>query len=258
MASIALIIGGVLLIIFGVVILLKKSSNQIDNLVYPSSGKQEINHIKLDSASLKTDIVRSTLVENNSPVQQNMNEHVSETAIIQKERLEVLTSESSNDSKKKGYDFEKFVVKKFTKEYFKLMEWTSDKYTDGIYAENAKQPDLVYEFTLGDNSHNFAVECKWRKTFYNNEVEIATTQQIKNYKAFEKKRGVPVFVTLGIGGEPSSPKQLYIIPLNKIFSDKVDQSFLKEFEQVPSRNFFFDYKSKSLSTKPVHSLKEQV
>ena len=163
-----------------------------------------------------------------------------------------------NYSKRRGYTFEKFVGKKFVKEYFTLLEWTSDKYTKGIYAENAKQLNLIYEFAFSDSTYRFAVECKWRKAFYNNEVELATTQQIKNYKAFEKQRGMPVFITLGVGGEPSSPKQLYIIPLSQIFSNKVDQSYIKEFEQVPSRDFFYDYKSQSLIARSQQAVEEQI
>ena len=51
-------------------------------------------------------------------------------------------------SKKKGDDFEKYIVKKFDSAYFKLKEWAGDKYVDGIYAETTAQPDLLYEFRL--------------------------------------------------------------------------------------------------------------
>lgn len=250
-ASIAFLLVGVLLVVFGVGIFLKNNSDAMDQLVNTAPAKHEI-------TQAQTDIINSTLAESKSPVIQNSQAQSGEPTILPYPKIRANNARYSYDSRKKGFAFEKYVVKKFAKEYFKIMEWTGDKFTDGIYAENTKQPDLVYAFTLGDSSQSFAVECKWRNKFYNNEVEIATAQQIKNYKAFEKKRGMPVFITLGIGGEPSSPKQLYIIPLDKIFSNKIDQSFLTEFEQVPSRDFYFDNKLKSLFAKPVQSLIEQV
>ena len=34
----------------------------------------------------------------------------------------------------KGYDFEKYIVQKFSKNYFSIVEWTGDKYVNGTYA----------------------------------------------------------------------------------------------------------------------------
>jgi hypothetical protein len=39
-------------------------------------------------------------------------------------------------NKKRGNDFEKYVVRKFNPLYFRLKEWAGDKYVNGIYAEN--------------------------------------------------------------------------------------------------------------------------
>ncbi|WP_115375385.1 hypothetical protein [Adhaeribacter pallidiroseus] len=163
----------------------------------------------------------------------------------------------TNDFKKKGFDFEKYVVKKFNKKNYKLKDWDGKHYLPEDYVETSKQPDLIYEFQQGEVQAGFAVECKWRSKFCHSELEIASYQQIKDYKAFEKKSGFPVFITLGIGGEPMAPKHLYVIPLNKIFSNKLDSTFLMEFEQVPSQHFIYDYRTKSLLAKPYPVVQEQ-
>ena len=91
--------------------------------------------------------------------------------------------------KEKGYDFEKFVVQKFSKKYFVLLEWAGDKYVNGIYAKTTEQPDLKIEFTDGDYTKSFSVECKYRSNFINNEIEWTYEKQFKNYKkyAIDKK-----------------------------------------------------------------------
>ena len=45
-------------------------------------------------------------------------------------------------NKEKGNDFEAFIVRKFSKKYFELLDWAGDKYVDGIYAATTTQPDL--------------------------------------------------------------------------------------------------------------------
>ena len=60
--------------------------------------------------------------------------------------------------KKSGDDFEKFIVQKFNRKYYKVKEWAGDKYINGIYAETTQQPDLIIELNLEFSSTTFAVE----------------------------------------------------------------------------------------------------
>jgi uncharacterized membrane protein YebE (DUF533 family) len=57
----------------------------------------------------------------------------------------VVETEVIDQVKKKGNDFEKYVVEKFSKKYFKLKEWAGDKYVNGTYAETTLHPDLVLQ-----------------------------------------------------------------------------------------------------------------
>ncbi|QNF31900.1 hypothetical protein HUW51_03870 [Adhaeribacter swui] len=248
---------GIIATVSGAIILLKNdfATNHPEN---NSPAKQEIKVVAQNLPDANKSILDYSLIADKLTKQKDNLTTASEAeakATFPKKRK---MNRLANDSKKKGYDFEKYVIRKFDKKQFKLKVWDERNYLESISTETVRQPDLIYQYTQEGILDSFAVECKWRKQFQDNEIEIATHQQIENYKIFEKKTGLPVFITLGIGGEPASPKQIYIIPLNKIFSNKVDISFLMEFEQVPSRNFIYDSRTKNLSARTYPAISEGI
>jgi hypothetical protein len=111
-----------------------------------------------------------------------------------------------------GFAFEQFVVSRFDKKYFHLLDWTSDKISGTTYALSSRNPDLAYEFRLGEYSKQFAVECKYRKYLMNGVFEL-DPRQLVNYRRFQKERKLAVFVVLGTGGGPSAPADMFILPL---------------------------------------------
>lgn len=150
-------------------------------------------------------------------------------------------------SKKSGDDFEKFVVQKFDRKYFKLKEWAGDKYVDGIYAETTLQPDLLLEFRFKGKTSEIAVECKWRSDYMRGGIEFATESQFKRYQDFGKKRDIPVFIVIGIGGKPESPQYFYVVPIAEIKSNFINSSTLKNYGKWLDTNFFFDQEKQKLS-----------
>lgn len=149
-------------------------------------------------------------------------------------------------NKKKGDDFEKFVVQKFDKKYFRIKEWAGDKYVNGVYADTTPQPDIQLEFRFKQKITKFSVECKWRQNLYKNGVEFAKKKQFDRYKNFEKKQNFPVFIAIGIGGEAILPEQLYIVPLQEINNNFIHIKELKKYEKKVNSNFFFDIETKEL------------
>ncbi len=149
-------------------------------------------------------------------------------------------------NKKHGDDFEKFVVKKFNKDFFTIKEWAGDKYVDGSYAETTPQPDLLMEFRIQENSSRFAVECKWRKNLYKNGIIFASREQLNRYKNYGEKNEIPVFLAIGMGGKGISPEKLYVIPLKDIDKNYIHKSKLSRYEKDIENNFFYDYKTKKL------------
>jgi hypothetical protein len=149
-------------------------------------------------------------------------------------------TEVIDQNKKSGNDFEKFIVQKFDKKYFHIKNWAGDKYIEGRYAETTPQPDLLMEFHLKGESYPFSVECKWRKNERNESFEFATNEQLDRYRKYETDHKIPVFVAIGMGGEGSNPKQLFIIPLKRLKYNKITLDYLKQFEKQIDKEFFFD------------------
>lgn len=149
-------------------------------------------------------------------------------------------------NKKQGDDFEKFVVQKFNKKYYRIKEWAGDKHVNGVYAETTTQPDILAELNLKDGSSEFWVECKWRQNLYNGGIEFASKDQFERYKNYQESRKIPVFVAIGFGGKGASPDQLFIVPLDKFKNNYIHLEYLKYFEKKTDSEFFYNSKTGTL------------
>jgi hypothetical protein len=150
------------------------------------------------------------------------------------------------ENKAKGDAFEAYVVKHFRKKYFTLQEWRGDKYVDGTYAISNHFPDLEVSFNFKDVNDHFAIECKWRGYFYNESITWAKDYQIGNYQKYAAKTKLPVYVVIGVAGEPSSPEEIYVVPLNKIKDATLTREELKPYLKEGDDHFYWDYKKQEL------------
>ena len=145
------------------------------------------------------------------------------------------------DNHAKGQAFEQYVVSRFGKKYWSINEWRSDKGVDGRYAESNMNPDLEMKLKLKDGEHLVAIECKWRKSVpANGKVKWSYPEQIKRYNAYSQSKGIPVFVAIGLGGTPSAPAHLYMVPLSALKEPQVGMSTLAQYEMKSDRQFFYD------------------
>lgn len=171
---------------------------------------------------------------------------------VEQIKLELASSDEESETElvdvnaKAGLDFEKFIVQKFNPQYFKIKNWASDKYVEGVYAETNLHPDLQLELTLGKNKFPLAVECKWRSKRESEFIKFAENYQLERYQKFERDNGVPVFIVLGIGGKPSNPEELYVIPVNHFKKAVQHKSSLTTFRKKLDNDFFFDEKTSIL------------
>jgi len=162
---------------------------------------------------------------------------------------EKIQHDDYEENKAKGDAFEKFVVKNFDPKYFTLQEWRSDKYVDGIYAVSNHFPDLevIFDFKSKGVNEAFAIECKWRGYYYKNEIKWAENYQINNYKEYAEKLSIPVFVVIGVGGEPKMPEELFIVPLQEMKSNTITKSELANYKKdISDTRFFWDYEKNKL------------
>jgi hypothetical protein len=140
------------------------------------------------------------------------------------------------DNYTKGLAFEKFVVSRFSKDFFDIIDWRGDKSHQGFYPQSNCFPDLVMHYT--PKHIDFAVECKWRQNFYDH-FDQKIQDQIETYKKFSAERQLKVFLVIGIGGSPHAPTHLYIVPLREV-SDNCrlfNDSFLDRFKK--HSDYFF-------------------
>lgn len=132
---------------------------------------------------------------------------------------------------RKGVEFESFVVRRFDRRYFTLVEWRSDKIVDGVFPLMSKFPDLEFYFEYESEKSYLAVECKWRESFQDETITLKKSQ-LENYRHYQKATGHKTYLILGIGNSPANPNQVYIIPLKEI-----EQEILHEFNlEVYSRS----------------------
>ena len=130
-------------------------------------------------------------------------------------RIKALTM---NDEVLKGRQFEDYVVAFFdlsNNKKLMLKEWRGDKTLSGIYPENNSGPDLVLKY----DGHPFAIECKWRNHMPEDlEKELLPSDRQNYFQQYIKKHKIPVYLLLGIGGLPTDPNSLHIVPLSETIS----------------------------------------
>jgi hypothetical protein len=236
MVGIIMMSAGGLLFVFG-------------TMIYKSSGKvvgENSSNNELDIL-IEMAIADGVLTENEKNKIRELSEKHNLNQEEQIQRAELKLQELNIDSetelidyaKKNGNDFEKHIIQRFNKKYFKTKNWAGDKYVNGHYAETTPQPDIIFEFILKGEVTELAVECKWRKKLYKNGVEFANEKQFDKYKQFERTKNMPVFIAVGLGGTGIAPENVYIIPLRELRSNFIDLKELDKYKKVGKKNFYF-------------------
>lgn len=157
-----------------------------------------------------------------------------------------LPREDSEENQRKGTEFEAFVVQRFDRTYFTLVEWRSDKNIDGIFPLMSKFPDLEFYFESQTECRQFAIECKWREHFYEDSI-LLNQFQLENYNHYQQVTGYQTFVLLGVGNIPSSPTHVYILRLSDIKTHKLHENDIEKYRRKhPHDSFFLDYKKGEL------------
>lgn len=142
-------------------------------------------------------------------------------------------------NKRKGDDFEKFIISKVPNKYWKLKTWRSDKYTDEHFPESNKYPDMEFEYKYFSYRTQFAIECKYRTNFIGGYVDICKPEKLDFYRQFQDEKEMDVYILLGVGGEPAIPKDLFLIPLSEIDSHKLHVDELDKRFKKPLKSMFF-------------------
>ena len=273
------IIIGLLILVFGVVLLLKSNKDLLikDEIREKKGVVKKENTVRRESVIIKNEnkvfdietkkqelenlikiaVSDGVLTPNEKRIIfKKATELKIKREVIEKKLSEELQKHINNPEtkiidpkKEKGNLFEGYVASKFDKKYFILKDWAGDKYQDGIYAESTTYPDLKYCFNLGDIEQYFAVECKYRSYIKEDKIQWAKKSQFENYKKYEQDFKIPVFVVIGLGQKANNPKEIFVIPLKQLKSTVLNISFLEKYKKTnfADNNFHFNYKSNKLS-----------
>lgn len=120
---------------------------------------------------------------------------------------------------KKGRMFEDFVVRLTADDSrFVRINWSSDKFVDGLYSMDTLMPDLHIRHRLDAGEVEYYIECKYRNSLPDGVLDL--TQQLRRYRKMAMDGDInELFIALGIGGTPSAPKLFYLIPNRMIRTD---------------------------------------
>jgi len=153
---------------------------------------------------------------------------------------ENISQTAASDEQDKGPAFEEFILNKFPKDTFNVVEWKHDKMLNGNFPDASKCPDLQLELKHPSEKYPFAVECKWRNDFWKGIIEWARDAQISSYQEFQTSKEMPVFIALGVGGTPADPRDLFIIPLSHLYQSILTENFLKKYRRESKGNFYLE------------------
>ena len=135
----------------------------------------------------------------------------------------------------KGREFEDFVLELFDlneTSAYSLLEWRGDKSLGEISPVSNSYPDFVLEYKEGKGKKKFAIECKWRASIPRRFIKpMFEPGQIIRYQEYAVEKTQNVYIILGVGGEPSMPEELYLIPIDAISQILSKPSLLKQFQR---------------------------
>ena len=146
-----------------------------------------------------------------------------------------------NECVTKGDEFEQNVVNLFdTKNYFSVVEWTSDiSRKHNCFVESDCNPDLVMRYKYKSKNEKFCIECKFRSKLYKGKLSWSTNSQLNRYRKYEKENDMPFYVVIGLGGNPECPERMFCIPLEEAKYPELYPSVFEKYERDPSSMFFW-------------------
>lgn len=163
----------------------------------------------------------------------------------------------------KGREFEELVLELLDVKNGRLVlkEWRGDKTLGKVTPESNRLPDLIVKDTESDR--RVAIECKWRQTLKTESAqELFEPERIELFERFSRRRKMPVVFLIGVGGEPSEPLDIYIVPLAAVTEHIAHDDTPWDFESSKRTETFapltFDeMKVDSISSTPFSDIRQQ-
>lgn len=97
-----------------------------------------------------------------------------------------------------------------------------------FYRVNSDMPAL-YASGAGENKIQLAIVCRWKEAFTAGRVEWARSFEMVKYRSYERETAVPLFIVIGVGGDPQSPELISFIPLHAVRSNVLTKAQLENY-----------------------------
>lgn len=125
----------------------------------------------------------------------------------------------ATDSYGKGKQFEDYVANLFPQTDFVIEDRTRDNSKRlKRRVESDGNPDMTFRNIR--TGERFAIECKWRGQWVRGtRGDLGlwwNPDHTERYEAYGQRLGIPVYVTLGIGGRPNRPQETYLLSVTQL------------------------------------------
>ncbi|MBI5799027.1 MAG: hypothetical protein HZB10_03800 [Candidatus Yonathbacteria bacterium] len=120
---------------------------------------------------------------------------------------------------RKGLLFEHFIQNKFAEPMYILVSATKDLHKKLCrFVESDTNPDFVFREKA--TGKVFAVECKYRSDYVTgnrgDEGIWWKKEQGERYQYYSQQNNIPVYIAIGVGGNPKNPRQVGLVPIDII------------------------------------------
>lgn len=139
----------------------------------------------------------------------------------------------------KGHLFERFVEQKFPKTEWNVVTYTRDSHKRlKRFVETDGNPDFVFRKIA--NNYAVAVECKYRSRYWNNITlgeGIGWEKKLsERYGEYSRKENIPVYIAIGVGGNPKTPTAVSFVPLEIIqnkYPTFIPKEVIEKYQNIP-------------------------
>jgi hypothetical protein len=119
-----------------------------------------------------------------------------------------------------GYEFERYMTDRIDPHKYRLVEW---KKTDQKkFKLSTYTPGLIFERKNAAVNARFGIACKYLEKISGESINIGKQAQDETDKA--------TFVALGVGGKPSAPESVYMIPVENVTENKISLKDISRFK----------------------------
>jgi len=141
---------------------------------------------------------------------------------------------------RKGLLFERFTINKFPMDSWILVDHTKDLHKKfHRFVESDSNPDFTFRKKI--NGKIIAVECKYHSIYWNHKkwgLGVKWNKhQGERYLDYSHKNNIPVYIAIGVSGNPSSPKIISFIPLEiiqKEYYKFIPKKILEIYQKLPT------------------------